>query len=42
MTYAKNHPDEFPDGGLSTLMNELGFLLGVPIHYYAALDLAGL
>ena len=41
MTYANNNPDEYPDGGLPTLMNELGFLLGVPIHYYAAVDLAG-
>ena len=24
-----------------TLMRELGFLLGIPIHYYAAIDLAG-
>jgi len=41
MTYAQGHPKEFPDGGLPTLMKELGFLLGVPMHYYAAIDLAG-
>lgn len=41
MTYAQRHPDEFPDGGLPTLVKELGHLLGVPIHYYAAVDLAG-
>jgi LCP family protein required for cell wall assembly len=41
MTYAQGHPGEFPDGGLPTLMKEIGFLLGVPIHYYAALDLGG-
>lgn len=41
MTYAQNHPDEFPDGGLPTLVKELGHLLGIPIHYYAAVDLAG-
>jgi LCP family protein required for cell wall assembly len=41
MTYAQNHPDEFPDGGLPTLTQELGHLLGVPIHYYAAVDLSG-
>ncbi len=41
MTYAQNHPEEFPDGGLPTLTQELGHLLGVPIHYYAAVDLAG-
>ena len=41
MTYAQGHQKEFPDGGLPTLMKEIGFLLGVPIHYYAAIDLAG-
>ena len=41
MTYARLHPSEFPDGPLPTLVNELGYLLGVPIHYYAALDLEG-
>lgn len=41
MTWVRNHPDEFPDGPLPTLVKELGFLLGAPIHYYAALDLAG-
>ena len=41
LTYANNHPTEYPDGGLPTLIHELGFLLGVPIHYYAAVDLQG-
>ena len=41
MTYAQGHRKEFPDGGLPTLMKELGFVLGVPMHYYAAIDLAG-
>jgi LCP family protein required for cell wall assembly len=41
MTEANNHPEQYPDGGLPTLMRELGFLLGVPIHYYAAVDLDG-
>ena len=41
MTYAQSHKKEYPDGGLPTLMKELGFLLGVPMHYYAAIDLAG-
>jgi LCP family protein required for cell wall assembly len=41
MTYAGNHPGEYPAGGLPTLIDELGYLLGVPIHYYAAVDLAG-
>ncbi len=41
MTYARTHPDEFPAGPLGTLAQELGYLLGVPIHYYAAIDLDG-
>ncbi len=41
MTYARNHPDEFPDGPLPSLVRELSFLLGIPIHYYAAVDIDG-
>jgi LCP family protein required for cell wall assembly len=41
MTDANLHPDRFPDGGITTLTKELGFLLGVPIHYYAAINLDG-
>lgn len=41
MTYASQHPDEYPNGGLQSLINDLGYLLGVPIHYYAAVDLEG-
>jgi LCP family protein required for cell wall assembly len=41
MTYAGNHPKEYPNGGLSTLVDEVGYLLGVPIHYYASVDLEG-
>ncbi len=41
MSYARNRPDEFPDGPLSALVKEVGFLLGAPVHYYAAIDLAG-
>jgi LCP family protein required for cell wall assembly len=41
MTFANNHPVDYPKGGLPTLMRELGHILGVPIHYYAAVDLDG-
>jgi LCP family protein required for cell wall assembly len=41
MTWAQNHPTDFPDGPLPTLARELGFLLGIPVHYYAAVDLDG-
>lgn len=41
MSYADRHPKEFPDGGKLTLTRELSNLLGIPIHYYAAVDLEG-
>jgi LCP family protein required for cell wall assembly len=41
MTFAANHPKDFPDGPLPTVAKELGYLLGIPIHYYAAVDLGG-
>ena len=41
MTDATKHPARFPDGGITTLTKELGFLLGIPIHYYAAINLDG-
>jgi LCP family protein required for cell wall assembly len=41
MTDAEKHPDRFPDGGITSLSKEIGFLLGVPIHYYAAINLDG-
>ena len=40
-TFADENPRQFPDGGLGTLTREIGFLLGVPIHYYAYVNLAG-
>ena len=41
MTDADTNRARFPDGGLTTLTKELGYLLGVPIHYYAAVNLDG-
>ena len=41
MSNARRHPDEFPDGPLTSLVRQMSFLLGAPIHYYAAIDLAG-
>lgn len=41
MTYADNHPKQYPAGGLAALSGEIGYLLGVPIHYYASIDLEG-
>jgi LCP family protein required for cell wall assembly len=39
--YADRHRDEFPKGGLRTLEDAVGALLGIPIHYYAEVDLSG-
>lgn len=41
MAFARRDPDRFPEGPLGTLAKELGYLLGVPIHYVAAIDLDG-
>lgn len=41
LTYATNHPAEYPEGGLASLAREVSFLVGVPINYYAAVDLDG-
>jgi LCP family protein required for cell wall assembly len=41
MTYAASHPEQFPKGPLPTLIDTLGHLIGIPIHYFAAIDLAG-
>ena len=41
MTYANDHPKEYPQGGLATLVDELGYLLGAPVNYFAAVDLDG-
>ncbi len=41
MVEADKDPVKYPDGGMPTLTRELGFLLGVPIQYYASVDLEG-
>jgi polyisoprenyl-teichoic acid--peptidoglycan teichoic acid transferase len=41
MTAAYLNPKQFPDGPIGTLTREVGFILGIPIHYYMAIDLAG-
>ena len=42
MVEASNHPDDYPLGGPGTLKAAIGELLGTRIHYFAAIDLAGL
>ena len=41
LSYATAHPKDFPAGGMRTLENAVGALLGIPIHYYATIDLNG-
>ena len=41
MTWVRNHPKQFKDKPFPALMKEIGFLVGVPIHYFAAIDLQG-
>ncbi|MEW6223976.1 MAG: LCP family protein [Chloroflexota bacterium] len=41
MTWVRNHPSEFDEKPFPALMKEVGYLLGVPIHYFAAIDLQG-
>lgn len=41
MSYADAHPKAFPKGGLRTLEDAIGTLLGIPIHYYARIDFVG-
>ena len=41
MTSARLTPSQYPDGPLPTLTRELGYLLGVPINYFAAINLDG-
>jgi LCP family protein required for cell wall assembly len=40
-SYVRRHPDQFPDGPMTTLTKEVGYLAGVPVQYYAAVDLNG-
>lgn len=39
--YAEANRDEFPDGGLGTLVREVEYLVGVPIQYYASIEMSG-
>ena len=41
MPYAAAHKKDFPLGGVGTLKATIGDLLGVPIHYFAAINLLG-
>jgi LCP family protein required for cell wall assembly len=39
--WANRHKSDFPQGGTRALEDAIGALLGIPIHYYAKVDLGG-
>jgi LCP family protein required for cell wall assembly len=41
LSYADNHPEEYPEGGATALKGAIGKLLGIRIHYFAAINLTG-
>ena len=41
LSYADRHPEDFPKGGLRTLQDAIGELLGIPIHYHATMEFEG-
>ena len=41
MSFAERNPKSFPKGGMRTLEDAVGALLGIPIHYYARIDFIG-
>ncbi len=40
-SYARRNPDRYPGGGMRALSRQIGFLLGVPIDHYAAVNIPG-
>lgn len=41
LSYANRNEADFPEGGTRALEDAIGALLGIPIHYYAKVDLGG-
>jgi polyisoprenyl-teichoic acid--peptidoglycan teichoic acid transferase len=41
MAVAESHPADYPLGGVGTLKKAIGDLLGIKIHYFAAINLLG-
>lgn len=39
--YATRDPASYPDGPMGTLVNEMSYLVGVPIDYYAVIGISG-
>jgi len=41
VSWADRHRADFPNGGIRALEDAVGALFGIPIHYYATVDLTG-
>ena len=41
MSAARQNPARYPDGSTGTLVKEIGYLIGIPVNYYAAINLEG-
>ena len=41
ISFARRNPGEFPGGANRALMGAIGTMLGIPIHYYATVNLHG-
>jgi LCP family protein required for cell wall assembly len=41
MTAATRYPQLYPDGPVPTVMKQVGYIVGLPIQYFAAVDMTG-
>jgi polyisoprenyl-teichoic acid--peptidoglycan teichoic acid transferase len=41
LSRAGRNPERYPDGPIGTLTREVGFLLGIDVHYYAVVNMDG-
>ena len=39
--FANQRPEDYPDGGMQALKNEVGYILGIPIDYFASVNMPG-
>jgi LCP family protein required for cell wall assembly len=39
--HAERHPEQYPGGGMAALVEEMSYLVGVPIPYYISIDIPG-
>ena len=39
--FANQRPEDYPNGGMQALKNEVGYLLGIPIDYFASVNMPG-